>query len=363
MAVVALFAFVSTTDSAEARKRVRIVAPKAVRAPHKARVAARVSRAARRVVFFVDGRRRWVARTPRRKFRRIGYLHTARMARGRHRLKVRARLAGGRVATTSRVLYVAKSPDKPKKEKGKRRGRKKKDPTPSPEPEGDLLLDAGFESGLENWNTAGVGDVVPTVVGDLVRSGERAAKFLLSGSQGRSELILGGNGGNSTAGMVEFREGDERYYAFSFNVQSMVYGRPGAHNLIMQLKSDGTGSPNFGLQLWDYAGDDGHSGGRGLWSSGEAMGGDRFLGPVSEGQWHDIVIHFKASSQGVGFYRVYLDGTLVDSRSGVSTIVPGHSYAYIKNGIYRNGGNIPGASEIRLDAARLGASWNSVVPG
>jgi hypothetical protein len=224
------------------------------------------------------------------------------------------------------------------------------------------VLDAGFEQGLANWNTAGVGEVVPAVVGDVVRSGARSSYVALDGSQGRSELILGGNGGGSTEGMVEFHEGDEYWYGFSFYIESMVYGGPGAHNLIMQFKSEGEGSPNFGLQLWDYEGDDGESGGRGLWSSGDAMDGDRFLAPVDEQAWHDVVIHFKASRADAGFYEVFLDGQLVDSRSGVSMIRPDRDYAYVKNGLYRNGDEIPGRSELRLDAVRLGRSSSAVAP-
>jgi len=231
-------------------------------------------------------------------------------------------------------------------------------PNPPPAP----LVEADFEHGLSGWNIAGVGDVVPKVATDIVREGAKSSAIRLTGEQGRSELIFGGNGSGSTAGTVQFREGDEYFYGFSFYIQSMVYGGPGAHNLIMQFKSDDGGSPNFGLQLWDYAGDDGVSGGRGLWSHGGAMGGDRFLAPVAERTWHDVVIHFKASSQGAGFYEVYLDGALIDSRSGVSMIVPGANYAYIKDGLYRNGGEIPGTSEIRLDAAKLGETLESVLP-
>jgi hypothetical protein len=229
-------------------------------------------------------------------------------------------------------------------------------PPPTPSPDAPLL-DAGFEQGLANWNIAGVGDAVPSVATDLVRAGGRSGRVALSGSQDRSELILGGDGGGSTEGTVEFTEGEERYYGFSFNVKSMVYGRPGAHNLVMQFKSDGEGSPNFGLQLWDYQGK------RGLWSHGDAMDGDRFLAPLAHDRWHDVIVHFKASDHGAGFYRVYLDGTLVDSRDGVGMIVPGRSHAYIKNGIYRNGDEIPGQSEIRLDAGRLGTSMSAVTPG
>jgi Polysaccharide lyase len=236
------------------------------------------------------------------------------------------------------------------------------EPEPAPQPTPAPLLEAGFENGLIGWNIGGVGEVVPTVVSDIVRSGSKSAKVILTGSQNRSELILGGSGTANVDNTVRFVEGDEYWYAFSFYIDSMVYGRPGAHNLIMQFKSAGTGSPNFGLQLWNYVGDDGQyaKNPKGLWSHGASMGGDRFLALAAEHTWHDIAIHFRASSTNAGFYEVYLDGNLVDSRSGVSMILPGVSNAYIKNGLYRNGGTIPGTSEIRLDAAKLGASRASV---
>jgi len=227
---------------------------------------------------------------------------------------------------------------------------------------GDGIIDAGFENGLFNWNTAGVGDVIPTVSSDVVRSGSSSGHFLLNGDQGRSELILGGNGGGSVNDAVFFDEGDEGYYAFSFYIESMVYGEPGAHNLIMQFKGDDDGSPNFALQLWDYEGDDGESGGRGLWSHSEAMNGDRFLAPAAERQWHDVLIHFKVSGADAGFYEIYLDGALVDARSGVSIIPPDASSVYIKNGIYRDGDSSPGTSELRIDAAKLGPSASAVAP-
>jgi polysaccharide lyase-like protein len=237
-------------------------------------------------------------------------------------------------------------------------------PEPEPEPAPAPILAASFEEGLSGWNIAGVGEVIPTVTTDIVRDGERSSAFVLTGEQDRSELILGGNGTRSTAGTVQFHEGDEYWYGFSFYIETMVYGEPGAHNLIMQFKSADSGSPAFGLQLWDYVGDHGEyaSNPKGLWSAGTAMGGDRFLAPAPEQVWHDVAIHFRASSVGAGFYEVYLDGALVDSRGGVSMIVPGAPYAYIKDGLYRNGTEIPGTSEIRLDAAKLGDTMASVRP-
>ncbi|MBK5218736.1 MAG: heparin lyase I family protein [Thermoleophilia bacterium] len=225
--------------------------------------------------------------------------------------------------------------------------------TPAPETAAPLL-DAGFEKSFFNWNLAGVGDVAPSVVADIVRSGSSSCKVVLTGSQNRSELIFGGNGGGSTSGTVKFAEGDEYYYGFSFYIDSMVYGKPGAHNLIMQFKGNDSGSPGFGLMLWDYQGH------RGLWSHGQGMGGDRFLAPIAEHEWHDVVIHFEVSRVGAGSYELYLDGALIDARSQTSMLVSGATYGYIKDGLYRNGGKIPGTSEIRLDAARLGTSFSSV---
>ncbi|HYI80377.1 MAG TPA: heparin lyase I family protein [Thermoleophilaceae bacterium] len=341
IAVAAVVLALLPAADAAAAGRVSIAAPAKVAAPSNAHFKVRAS-GVRAVALYVDGKRRW-RRATKGRFGHAGVLHTRHLRQGRHRLTVRAR-RGGRVARATRIVRISRATKRPHRD------------APSATPAGatGLLLDAGFENGLANWNTAGVGDIVPTVGGDVVRSGAKSARVALTGSQDRSELILGGDGGGSTDGTVALHDGDERYYAFSINVQQMVYGEPGAHNLIAQLKSDGEGSPNFGLQLWDYQGR------RGLWSHGNAMDGDRYLAPLSENQWHDVLIHFKASSTGAGFYRVYVDGQLVDSRDGVSVIRPDRSSGYIKTGLYRNGDEIPGTSDIRIDAARLGTTQASV---
>jgi hypothetical protein len=201
-----------------------------------------------------------------------------------------------------------------------------------------------------------VGEVVPKVATDIVREGDKSSAIKLTGTQDRSELILGGNGSGSLAGEERFYEGDEYFYAFSFYIDSMIYGHPGAHNLIMQFKGNDNGSPYFALGLWDYEGN------RGLWTEGAATGGNRFLAPVAEHEWHDVIIHFRASAHGAGFYEVFLDGNLVDARQGVSMIPPEAEYCYIKDGLYRNGEELEGTSEIRLDAARLGETLESVQP-
>jgi len=148
------------------------------------------------------------------------------------------------------------------------------------------LVTATFADGLAGWSAAGVGEVLPQVLPGPGLGGQPAARFLLEGEENRSELIFGGDGGTGVTGIREFSEGDEYWYGFAFYVGQMVWGHPGSQNLIMQLKSEGTGAPNLGLQLWDWRGEGGAPGGRGLWSEGAAMSVDgdehRFLAPVAE---------------------------------------------------------------------------------
>lgn len=229
-------------------------------------------------------------------------------------------------------------------------------PTPPAAPQAPHLI-ADFENGLEGWSTAATSEVTPRLVSGIVRDGERSSLVRLTGSRSRSQLVLGGDGGVGEENTVQIREGDEYAFAFSFYIQAMTYGEPGVDNAILRLKSDASESPAFGLQLWDST-----LGERGLWSSGDAVGGDRFLAPVEEQVWHDAIVHFRASSLDTGFYAVYLDGELVDARDTVSVIAPGSTYAQIEVGLYRDGAQVPGTSEIRVDAARLGLMLESVQP-
>lgn len=235
-------------------------------------------------------------------------------------------------------------------------------PQPASEPVATPHLVANFENGLQGWSTSAIDDVDPTVEPGIVRDGEKSSVIRLSGDQSSSQLILGGDGGSSGAGAVQIHEGDEYAFGFSVYIETMAYGVPGADNLIMRLKSDANEAPAFGLQLWDLPGYPWEASQRGLWSSGEAVGGDRFLAAVPERVWHDVAIRFKASSQGEGFYEVYLDGQLVDARDAVSLIAPGSSYAQIEVGLFRDGDRVQGDSELNLDAAKLGDTLESVLP-
>jgi hypothetical protein len=222
---------------------------------------------------------------------------------------------------------------------------------PTAEPEAKTKLVADFENGLGGWSTAPAGNIPPRVVRGVARNGANASAVRLTGEQSRSLLAFGGDGGSD--GAVQIHEGDEYTFAFSFYIQSMSYGEPGADNVILQFMSDANDTRTLGLQLWQDGIADPLNSGRGLWASGEAMGGDRFLAPLAERTWHDVTISFRASSQGDGFYTLTLDGQLLDARGEISLIAPGSTSSQIEVGLLRDSTVVQGTSEIRLGAASL----------
>jgi hypothetical protein len=225
---------------------------------------------------------------------------------------------------------------------------------PPPAAPSGLHLVANFEEGLRGWS-ASVGDVFPGIVSGTVRDGGKASLVRLTGGQSGSGLIFGDTEGRA----VQIREGDTFAFGFSFYIQAMVYGQPGADNLIMRFGSEASEGQAFGLQLWDPP-PGALVRSRGLWSSGEGMGGDRFLAAVPERSWHDVVVGFVASGQGLGSYQLYLDGRLIDARSGVSVIPPGADYVQIEVGLLRDADLLQGTSEIRIDAAQLADSLEAI---
>jgi len=154
---------------------------------------------------------------------------------------------------------------------------------------------------------------------------------------------------------MRIREGVEYALGFSFYVETMVYGRPGSDNLILVIRGDAGGDPSFGLQLWDF-------GERGLWSSGEAMGGFRFLAPTLERTWHRVLLHFLASSGGEGFYELFLDGAPIDVGVGISLIPAGSAAADVELGLFRTGKPLAGSSEIRFDGIGLAEGPGAALP-
>lgn len=164
--------------------------------------------------------------------------------------------------------------------------------------------------------------------------------------------------GGVVSGPVQIYEGDEYAYSFSFYIQPDVYRAPGEDNLILRFGDEMDQSHSLGLQLWD----DGSGTQRGLWASGEAMDGERFLAPVAEGAWHEVVLYFQASSEDDGLYLLLLDGEPIDTRAWVSLIESAGGYGLLEAGLFRKGERVDGAPEIYFGPARLGETLESVIP-
>jgi hypothetical protein len=164
--------------------------------------------------------------------------------------------------------------------------------------------------------------------------------------------------GGIVSGPVQIFEGDEYAYSFSFYIQPTAYRVPGEDNLILRFGDEADQNHSLGLQLWD----DGSGPQRGLWASGDAMGGERFLAPVTEGVWHEIVLYFQASSEDDGLYLLLLDGEPIDTRAWVNLIVSTGGYGLLEAGLFREGERLGDSSEIYFGPARLGESLESVIP-
>lgn len=166
-----------------------------------------------------------------------------------------------------------------------------------------------------------------------------------------------GGGEGKPGGAIEVAAGGEGALSFSFLAQPSAYRAPGEENLILRFVGGVGEEPSFGLQLWDGGSDQ-----RGLWSSGDAMGGARFLAPVVDGERHQVVVDFKASSEGDGFYLVLLDGEPVDARAFVSLIGPGQGSALAEAGLFRDGERVTKASEVLFGPLELGETLESALP-
>lgn len=174
---------------------------------------------------------------------------------------------------------------------------------------------------------------------------------------GPSGPIGAGAGEGAPGGAIEVAAGEEGALSLSFLAQPSAYRAPEEENLIMRFVGAAGEEPFFGLQLWD----DG-SGRHGLWSSGDAMGGTRFLAPLVDGERHQVVVDFRASSEGDGFYLVLLDGEPIDARAFVSLIGPGQESTLADVGLFRDGERVTETSEVLFGPLELGETLESVLP-
>ena len=182
----------------------------------------------------------------------------------------------------------------------------------------------------------------------------------LPGSPPPPPYPAGGPGpiGGVVSGPIQIYVGDEYAYSFSFYLQPEGYRAPGEDNLILRFADEADESHSLGLQLWD----DGSGTQRGLWASGDAMEGERFLSPVAEAAWHEVVLYFQASSEDDGLYLLLLDGEPIDTRAWVSLIDSAGSYGLLEAGLFREGERVEDPSAVLFGPARLGETLESVIP-
>lgn len=164
-------------------------------------------------------------------------------------------------------------------------------------------------------------------------------------------------GGDLVWGPVQVHDGDEYAYSFSFYAHPVAYRAPGEDNLILRIGDETDQNHSFGLQLWD---DDNAQ--RGLWASGEAMDGERFLAPLAEGVWHQVVLYLQASSGDDGFYLLLLDGEPIDTRAWIDLIGSEDDHGLLEAGLFREGERINVSPEIVFGPTRLSATLESVIP-
>lgn len=156
---------------------------------------------------------------------------------------------------------------------------------------------------------------------------------------------------------VEISAGGEYAFSLPVRVQPQAFRAPGGENVILRFKGADAEDPTFALQLWD----DG-AGERGLWSSGAAMEGERFLAPLAEGVWHQLVLFFGASSEEDGSYSLLLDGDEIDARAGVSLLDEGSASTWLEPGLFRDGERVSGSQEVAFGPTAIIATGEPALP-
>ncbi len=203
-------------------------------------------------------------------------------------------------------------------------------------------------------------EAAPTPVATTTPAPASAPPSSVSGrvpSNPPSGPIASGPGPGEIGGAsLEVEEGGEYALAYSFYVLPTAYRAPGEESSILRLAGAAGEAPTFGLQLWD----DG-LGQRGLWSSGGAVDGERFLAPLAEGAWHRLVAYFVVGGKDDGLYLLSLDGQSIDARAWVS-LLPASGSARLEVGLQREGGAIVGTPDVLIGPVELGESLDSVLP-
>jgi len=377
LAGLAAFALMATLNAAQADAKVRLAARFNPQAPGKLLVAARANRATKRVVFFVNGRRRGVRQSLKWRFGRKGLLRFPANRRGQYRIAVRAVHQRGGVSRARRVIHLAsfsaKGGNKKTEKPGLGKGRPVDDtePTDSTETTDDtettdgsdsttdsesqtedgVLFRGNFDDGFDSWYVQSLSD--------------RASIFsegAFKGSAARFEVRDGdvepdtGSERSEVSGPT-FEEGQDLYFRDLIRVPSAnSYSAP--WQIIHQLhEHDWGGPPGIAVFLDNErdlklgAGDSSPI----FWHSAQ---------PLEHDRWYALVYRVKLSRDpGIGFVEVWLDGVPQRLENGETRIYGQTiqtSSTYLKAGIYRSKSST-GTSIIEHDDIVVGTSYDAVM--
>lgn len=315
---------------------------------------ARSTRQTREVAFFVDGVRRWTSGARPFAYRRGQVLDTRRLSPGRHRLTVKAHLAGGRTAKHRIQIIVRRSVTPLRAEQArspKSNGRTKTTTTtttaPAPEPTSTTTT-APTTAAPTTATPAGSGqtifaepfdgddfskwDLVQAVATDRIRSsaetvraGTRSGRFEVrhgdhvnGESNSRSELAWGGD---------MFTEGETHVFSWSTYFTSSFTVEDGWATTT-QWKGDGTGGPPL---------EAGVNGDEFNISAGPHMDYKKlFAVPLVRGQWLDLTVKVHWSRDPAkGSVEIWYRGQKVIERFAMATLLPDRDN-YFKLGLYRD---------------------------
>jgi len=336
--------------------KTRVFAKVHANSPATVRVAVRTSHAARRILFFVDGRRSGIRRSVRWHYGRKGVLRMPGALPGRHRLTVTAIHPRGRVSKASRSIHLrrgARLGVGPAQQLTKPNPRSIEDEpksTASSLPPG-VLFDGGFNDGFDSWYVQSLDSRATLIDGGA--SHESAARFEVR--DGDVEPDTGSE--RSEVSGPTFKEGQDLYFRDLIRVPSAnSYSAP--WQIIHQLhEHDWGGPPGIAVFLDNErdlklgAGDSSPI----FWHSAQ---------PLEHDRWYALVYRVKLSRDpGIGFVEVWLDGVPQRLENGETRIYGQTiqtSSTYLKAGIYRSKSST-GTSIIEHDDIVVGTSYDAVM--
>jgi hypothetical protein len=348
--------------AAPAHGKVRVAAKVNANAPA-IRVVARASRVTKRVLFFVDGRRKGVRSSVGWKRGRKGVLRFKRLRPGPHRLVAVAVHPGGKRSRGAQTIRLRR-----RTAKGDKRGRKriglrparpvKTESRPSAEPAASpeeplppgVLFDGGFDGGFGGWYVQALSHRV-----SLFDQGA------FSGSAARFEVHDGDVEPDTGSERAEvsgpsFYEGQDLYVRDTIRVSSSS-NSDSDWQLIQQLReNDWCCSPGMAVFLDDD---------REL-SIGPGDGEEIFWeGPeLAPDRWYDLVYRVNLSQDDdQGFVEVWLDGAqqrMYDGETRIYGQTIQRPSNYIKAGVYRSSSST-GTTVVDRDNVIVGTSYAAVM--